>query len=395
MSGSPATPGVPRAEAGAPHPLELSTRTFGVTLLLLVALTVVAVSGSFLAMRRPDLVFPGTGVTRQLRLSDYFPKLQGTAGDTEVYVLEGAKPGGTMLVLGGTHPNEPGGYLSALLLVERAAVTQGRLMVIPFLCQSGFTHDDPGEGTPQRFTIQTAGGPRTFKYGSRAVNPVDSWPDPEVYVHTPSGQRLSGEETRNLNRAYPGRPDGSLAERIAYGVTQLIRKEKVDLTVDLHEAMPEYPNINVIVAHQRALPLAASAQMGMMLEGIQIAISPSPPKFHGLSHRELGDHTDTLATLMEAPNIAIGRLRGQTTVSTIVDGRDRFYVWGGKLGRLFVSFDEQGWPLNVRVARHVTGIRFLAEALTQKEPARAVVLNVPNYGDLAKQGVGAFLNPPR
>lgn len=52
--------------------------------------------------------------------------------------------------------------------------------------------------------------------GSRASNPVDQWPDPDVYVHAASGQQLSGSETRNINRAYPGRPDGNPTEQAAF-----------------------------------------------------------------------------------------------------------------------------------------------------------------------------------
>ncbi|MCR4425253.1 MAG: succinylglutamate desuccinylase/aspartoacylase family protein [Firmicutes bacterium] len=361
----------------------------------MVCIIVLTVSGSFKAMWEPDLIIPGPGVTRQITLSEYFPALAGTPGDTEVYVLEGAGPGGTVLVLGGVHYNEPGASVAAAVLVESATMDKGRLFVIPFTCKSGFTHSDPGEGNPQRFSIETPGELRTFKYGARAVNPVHSWPDSEVYVHYPSGQRLSGEETQNVNRAFPGRPDGGLAERIAYGVTKLIEAEGVDLTVDLHEAMPEYPNINVIVAHQRALPLAATAQTRMMLNSIQIALSPSPVNFHGLSHRELGDHTETLAVLMEAPNLTFGRLRSETSERIMVEGTDPFYEWGAKLGRLFVPFDEKGWPLEVRVARHVTGVHQLANALTMRKPGRAVTINVPPYAEIVAKGVGAFLNPPR
>jgi len=42
-------------------------------------------------------------------LSEYLPALEGTYGDTTVYVMEGEKEGASMLVLGGTHPNEPTG----------------------------------------------------------------------------------------------------------------------------------------------------------------------------------------------------------------------------------------------------------------------------------------------
>ncbi|HAZ20721.1 MAG TPA: succinylglutamate desuccinylase, partial [Clostridiales bacterium] len=60
------------------------------------------------------------------------------------------------------------------------------------------------------------------------------------YIHAGSGQQLSGSETRNLNRCYPGRPDGNLMEKTAYAIVQLIKNEGVDLTFDLHESSPEY-----------------------------------------------------------------------------------------------------------------------------------------------------------
>ncbi len=130
-----------------------------------------------------------------------------------------------MLVLGGTHPNEPSGLMSAVLLIENVNVKSGTLYVIPRTNNSAFTHNDPQEGSPQRFTISTPHGERWFRYGSRATNPIDQWPDPDVYIHASSGQQLSGSETRNLNRGYPGRPDGTLTEQICYGITELIKKK--------------------------------------------------------------------------------------------------------------------------------------------------------------------------
>ncbi len=97
--------------------------------------------------------------------------------------------------------------------------------MIPRTNNSAFTHNDPQEGSPQRFTISTPHGERWFRYGSRATNPIDQWPDPDVYIHASSGQQLSGSETRNLNRGYPGRPDGTLTEQICYGITELIKKK--------------------------------------------------------------------------------------------------------------------------------------------------------------------------
>ena len=44
--------------------------------------------------------------------------------DTPVYVLDGAQPGGTIVVLGGTHGDESAGYLAAVVLVERARISR-------------------------------------------------------------------------------------------------------------------------------------------------------------------------------------------------------------------------------------------------------------------------------
>lgn len=362
-----------------------------IAIILLVSLPTIP---AFLSMHKEDVIYPGPGVVEQKLLSDYFSGLKNTPVDTEVYILKGKEKGGTALLLGGNHPDEPAGFLSTLMFLERAEVNKGEIFIIPRANKSGFTWNIPGEAHPQRFPIETSGGQRWFRFGARGINPVNSWPDQEVYVHFPSGQRMSGDDTRNLNRSFPGRPNGTLAEKLAYGICELIRKEKIDLTIDFHTAMPEYPNINVIVAHERAMNLAASAQLDLLLSGVDIGLSPSPPKFHGLTHREIGDFTDTYAVLMEAPNITFGRLRGKTTVDSIVKGQDDFYVWGAKLGRLFVPFTEKGWPLNTRIARHVTTTIALLNALGDMHPdKRIIVQNIPDYNKLVENAQGYYHSP--
>ncbi|HOE76867.1 MAG TPA: succinylglutamate desuccinylase, partial [Rectinema sp.] len=277
------------------------------------AIVASAVAGSsFLAMRKPDKIVSGPGVTEIKMLSDWFPALKGSAGDTEVYIMKGSDDGVSMLVLGGTHPNEPAGHLTAILLIENFLPRTGTLYVIPRANASGFTANDPQEGAPQRFTIETPNGPRVFSYGSRATNPVHQWPDPNVYIHASSGQTLSGSETRNLNRGYPGRADGTLTEKVCYGIVQLIKEQNVTITVDLHEASPEYPVINAIVAHPKAMQLASDTVLGLEMQDIKISLEPSPVNLRGLTHRELGDFTDTLPLLMETANASQGRLRGRT-----------------------------------------------------------------------------------
>jgi predicted deacylase len=358
-------------------------------------LAAIAVVPGFLAMHARDTIVRGPGVTSVSSLSAYHQALADTPGDTAIYDLRGSGPGGTVLVLGGTHADEPAGYLAAVVLVEQALVGSGRLLVIPRANASGFTHNYPQEGHPASFTVATPWGPRQFTYGARATNPVHQWPDPQVYSLPDSGQTLSGSETRNLNRAYPGRADGTFTEQIAFAITTLIDRERVDLALDLHEASPEYPVVNTMVAHQRAVDLAAVANMTMQGAGVTIGLETSPENLHGLSHREWGDATGALAVLMETTNPAQGRLRGRTDADLVLNGRDRFYVLASSRGGLSVPFPDSGWPLSMRVARHLAGVAALVGALGEVTPHKAVVLaGVPDYETVVMRGVGAFLRKP-
>jgi predicted deacylase len=372
-----------------------TSRRFGAVLLLVAGALAAAAAPSFRAMHRPDPIVAGPGVTAERWLSSWLPALAGGPGDTPVYVFDSGRPGGTALVLGGTHGDEAAGYLAAVLLVERARVADGRLIVIPRANASGFTHNVGQEGHPSSFTIDTPGGPRRFTYGARATNPVHQWPDPQVYTHRASGQTLSGSETRNLNRAYPGRADGSLTERIAFAISELIRRERADIAIDLHEASPEYPVVNTIVAHERAMDLAALANVNLQAAGIPIGLETSPAGLHGLSHREWGDGTPALALLLETTGPSQGRLRGRTDEALVTGGRDRFYVLAAARGRLSVPFEEAGWPLHLRVARHLAGVRELLGVAGDLEPARAVrLLGLPSYAEVVESGLGRYLQPP-
>lgn len=345
----------------------------------------------------PDELRAGPGVTRSALLSEWLPALRGTPGDTPVFVLspppgDAAAAGGTTLVLGGTHGDEPAGTLAAVLFVENARVKAGRLFVLPRANASGFTHNFPQEAHPRRYEIRTPRGTRTFTFGARATNPVHQWPDPQVYTHPASGQALSGIETRNLNRAYPGRANGTLTERIAFAITTLIEKEHVDLALDLHEAAPEYPVVNTIVAHPNAADLAAYVNLELSAAGVAIGLEPSPETLRGLSHREWGDRTGARAALLETVNPVQGRLRGRTDEALVLTGKDRYFEAAARRGRLNVPFDANGWPLDVRVARHVAGVSaFLSGLGLVAEGKEIVVEGVPAYDEVVSRGVGAFL----
>jgi hypothetical protein len=171
-------------------------------------------------------------------------------------------------------------------------------------------------------------------------------------------------------------------------------KEKVDLNIDLHEAPPEYPFINAIGAHERGKELATLAAMFLQSKGIQISLELSPPRFHGLTYRELGDFTPAVCLLMETANPIQGRLRGITDETLALKGRDAFYFQAAKLGRTFVPFDEKGWPLEVRVGRHLAACEELWANFAEMEPDKAVTIeNLPALAELTEKGIGYFLRP--
>jgi hypothetical protein len=366
-----------------------------VSSLAVLALTlavVAAVVPRDLAAHRDDVIRKGPGVTSVHKLSEWFSRIRGTSGDTDVYVMDSGRPGATALILGGTHGNEPAGYLAAIVIVEHAAPAIGKLLVIPFANRSAMTHTDYQEASPRLLEFQGASGHRAFRFGSRATNPTDQWPDPDIYVHASSGQQLSGAETRNLNRAYPGRADGTFTERVAFAITSLVRAGKVDLVIDLHEASPEYPVVNAIVAHERAMKVASGAVLNLEFDEIKIGLEPSPKNLHGLSHRELGDATDALALLCETTNVSQGRLRGKTDARQVIEGTDDKYLRAAKLGRLAVPFDERGWPMKQRVGRHAASVAAILAAFTSAYPEKPISLGgLPSYADLMSKGLEPYL----
>ena len=349
----------------------------------------------FSSAREKEPIYPGPGVTDVRMLSDWYPALKGTNGDTEVYILDSGVPGASMLVLGGTHPNEPSGFISAVMLIEYCRPTEGVLYVIPRANNSAFTCTDPQEAAPMRFYIETDNGTRWFRFGSRATNPVDQWPDSEVYVHASSGQKLSGSETRNLNRAYPGNDGGTFTEKVAYGITSLINTQSIDITVDLHEASPEYTTVNAIVAHEDALDLAALTLWDVE-EDFQITLEKSPTNLHGLTHRELGDFTDTMALLMETANASQGRLHGRIDSDLVVSGKDKFYARAATYGAVTVPYGESGISLSERCARHLTCIvRFAAEYRFAGDGRGISLGDMPSYRQILANGIGHYLSSPQ
>ena len=165
--------------------------------LLIIALVISFTGREFYNFRTYQQEFIVELTLHESKFSDYNPLLKGTVGDADIFVIEGAKPGPSLLILGGTHPNEPSGQLTSVLFLENIEVSQGTVYIITEANRSAFSATNPQEGSPMFYEITTPTGLRRFKYGSRATNFVDQWPNPDIFVHPASGQRLSNQDTRN------------------------------------------------------------------------------------------------------------------------------------------------------------------------------------------------------
>ncbi|HSK08057.1 MAG TPA: hypothetical protein VK911_00655 [Vicinamibacterales bacterium] len=342
---------------------------------------------------RPELVVLGPGVTEVKKLGEYFAPIAGTVNDCNLYVLEGREPGATFVILGGSHAEEPAGRLAGWLLVENGLVEAGRVIVVLSNNRSASTVTRLGGAYPPDYSIDTPHGARTVRMGDRFTNPLDQWPDPEVFIHYPSGQQLAYADIRNVNRTWPGRPNGTLTEKTSYAFMEMIRKEGVDLVIDLHEAELQYPVISTIVTHQKGQELATMAAMMLSdMEGFKIGTEFSPVTLHGLSHREIGDHSQAVSLLFEAPEPFLDATRGITGREQLLTGKDEFVVKAGQHGLLFEQIDEKGWPIAVRVGRHTSAILQVIETWSEDNPDKPLVVSgVPRYAEVIEKGVGAFL----
>ncbi len=316
---------------------------------------------------------PGPGVSATKMLSAYAPGLANTPGDTPVYVLEGKEPGGTVFVAGGTHGNEIAGIVAAVVLVEHAQVLKGRLIVVPHANNSAITDADPVRAGPASIAVATPGGERRFLYGSRRTKVAhQGTPDPPVYRHPnpKANEDLPGTEARNLNRAYPGVPDGTLTQRIAYGIMRLLEQEQAAVAFDFHEAGPESRLAWMVVANPKNLETAAAAILELEGMGLTMKLEPSSETFRGLSHREWGDATKAQAYLFETPS-----------PSMVDDTKGIDFVNDPKL------------PLSKRVAGQLAAFTAVLSAYNADAApgARITLAGVPAMAEVEKAGVGSFL----
>lgn len=336
-------------------------------------------------------------ITEVKKLSDYFDGVKGTVNDCNVYIFDSGVEGGTFLIWGSTHPEEPAGVMTAALLVENLKVTQGKVIIIDRENNSASTNTRVGEAYPRFFTYETDWGTKVWRFGDRHANQLDSWPDPEVYIHYPSGQTLANVDIRNTNRNWPGKANGLLTERTNYAVMQLIEQEGVDMTLDLHEAELEYTVENTIVVHEKGQSVAAMVSMDLTANTFDVPVGMefSPTALHGLCHREVGDWSDAAPYLVEVAEPMLDRIRGITDEELLMSGKDRFVMMAGDRKLLYAPIDENGWPIEKRVARHVAVATKIIEVNNSVNPDQTILIEgIPTYEEIMENGLAPYYHNP-
>ena len=331
----------------------------------------------------PD-VRPGYGVTGMVWLSDYFPSIRNTSMDTRVYFLDSGKEGATFLLFGGVHPREIAGTSAAMVFIENVIVTRGRVIVIPFTNSSGFSIPDELGSSSHFLEVEGKSGPRILVYGDRRTSLEDQGvEDPELYIHYPTGSVVgAGDESRNLNRAFPGKIDGTPTQQLAYAIMELIRQENVDFNLDMHESdTPEQVTLPggqihqggrlayMLVCHPSGLEIGALALFEVEDQGIPMKLEESSIDFRGLSHREIGDATHCISFLSESPNPGQDRWRDQPLV-----------------------LDDPKYPIEHRVGMHFEVIRALIESFALFTGKEIHLEGLPSEKELITFGIGAYLN---
>ena len=179
--------------------LKLSSRSiFFKWLLIIVSITTLYCASSTLNY----LSVESRPIHHQFWSSDsliYGYLMKDTKYQTPIFHFQSDEKGPTVLILGGTHGNEHAGFEATHRLLKQfsnSSLKKGEIFIIP------------------------------------EANKVADLND-ERRIPVPKGVDI---ELGNLNRCYPGDPDGLPMEKAAYEITQLIKEKGVDLFLDLHES---------------------------------------------------------------------------------------------------------------------------------------------------------------
>jgi hypothetical protein len=135
--------------------------------------------------------------------------------------------------------------------------------------------------------------------------------------------------------------------------------------------------------------------MILSAEQFPMKTETSPKSLRGLTHREIGDFTESFAVLMETPEPFIDKFVGPMTEALMLTGKDEFMQVAANRGLLYADYDiKTGASLDYRVGRHLGGAAEIVKQMGEFYPAKKLGVAWPTYAEVMEKGVGAFLHDP-
>lgn len=178
---------------------------------------------------------------------------------TKAYIYEAATPGPAAMVVGGIHGNEPAGAAAAEKFLG-ISLLKGTLIVIP-----------------RANELALLANQRTL---------------PEI---------------EDLNRAYPGKKDGTPAQQITYDIVQLMKKYQVSMVIDLHEGYAfNYENHQSV--GETILPGKDDTSILLAMDAVQYInenIQEDKKKFTVLANPIAGSTADYANTVLKVSAFTI------------------------------------------------------------------------------------------
>jgi hypothetical protein len=237
--------------------------------------------------------------------------MAGTAQETPLYIFGSGKPGPILMVLGGVHGNEPGGWMAAERLVDELRPTSGALLVVP-------------------------------RANKQAI---------AQFVRTT-------DELGDLNRLYPGDPDGLPMSRMAYEIVQTLTEFHATMLLDMHESWAFYKDRTstqggtAFLGQTVSSPNGPGATLGRAIVDVenqriqapdeQFFFREWPPRGFEFPTPIAGAPTPTLSPNTVGPNAVFGGSRSSLGLPSYVKG----------LGAILVEMGQQQ-ALERRVQLHV------------------------------------------
>ena len=124
--------------------------------------------------------------------------LEDSIYETTVYKFTSEIPGPRCVIVGGIHGDEVAGWKAALQLKDKRDFV-GEVMIIP--------------------QASILACKREERYPGRGIGAVN------------------GVTYKDLNRNFPGDPDGNVTKQIAYAISETVKSFNPDVIVDLHESL--------------------------------------------------------------------------------------------------------------------------------------------------------------